>query len=348
MTHATALDARVAFLCRRESYPDHPERVEPVETHMAWVFLAGEHAYKMKKPVRYPFLDFSTLEAREEDCRREVRLNRRLAPEVYLGVVPLTREPTGRLALNGPGEPVEWLVVMRRLPRSRLLDQSLKRGTVDRGDLKPVARLLARFYRDARREPVAAAEYVRRIERELYETLDELGVEEFGLERERLGGVRTRLLGRLDEHRPLLAARARGGHVVEGHGDLRPEHVYLGPPPAVIDCLEFRREFRVLDPADELAFLSMECRRLGAPWVGDVFFEEYTSATEDAPPAELVDFYASRRACIRAKLAAWHSREDGYDTRRWLGQAENYLELAETLLPGIHSGPERSVSESPA
>lgn len=116
------LQAKVACLSRPEIYPERPAAVEVVQTHMSFVFLTGSYAYKLKKPVRYHFLDFSTLEARYRDCQEEVRLNRRLARDVYLGVVPLTLAPQGGLRLGGDGEPVEWLVQMRQLPKRLMLE----------------------------------------------------------------------------------------------------------------------------------------------------------------------------------------------------------------------------------
>jgi aminoglycoside phosphotransferase family enzyme len=130
---ACTLSDRVAFLSCPETYPDPPERVEPIETHMAWVFLSEQHAWKLKKPVRTRSLDFSTVEARRRDCLLEVELNQRLAPGVYQGIVPLTVDASGRLHLasgsDGPqGAVVDWLVQMRRLPRALMLDARIAAG----------------------------------------------------------------------------------------------------------------------------------------------------------------------------------------------------------------------------
>ena len=135
------------FLSKAASYGPHVAEVETRETHMSWVFLAGDRIYKLKKPVRYPFLDFTTLGARETDCRAEIRLNRRLAPDVYLGIVRLALESTGTLALDGEGETVDWLVVMRRLPEGRMLDNLIAQGAVNHGEIERVAGILAEFYR---------------------------------------------------------------------------------------------------------------------------------------------------------------------------------------------------------
>jgi aminoglycoside phosphotransferase family enzyme len=136
----------VAFLTRPESYPTAPQRVEVIETHMSWVFLTESHAYKLKKPVRYDYLDFSTPAARYWDCTEEVRLNRRFAPNVYHGVVPLTVDPQGILQLAGRGATIDWLVHMRRLPAERMLDYAIAHGTVREAEVRQIGALLTRVY----------------------------------------------------------------------------------------------------------------------------------------------------------------------------------------------------------
>src|SRR5262249_4067578 len=124
------VEQKIAFLSRPEAYPEPTRRVEMKETHMSWVFLTDTKAWKLKKPVRYDFLDFSTREARRRDCEEELRLNRRLAPDVYYGIAPLTIDPQGGMRLAGAGETIDWLVRMRRLPADRMLDWAIANQTV--------------------------------------------------------------------------------------------------------------------------------------------------------------------------------------------------------------------------
>lgn len=333
-TVSPTLDEKVAFLERPESYPHEVDGVESIESHMSWVFLAGDRAYKLKKPVRYEFLDFSTAEKRREDCRAEVGLNRRLAPDVYLGVSALTLRDGG-FELDGDGRPVDWLTRMERLPRERMLDRMIERGEVDENRLRTAARRLARFYRDAPPASIGPEEYVQRLQALVEENRRELTRPEFEMPRPRAEQVGRRLtrflvVDREEEFR----ARVRDGRIVEGHGDLRPEHVCLRDDPVFIDCIEFNRDFRIVDPADELAFLDMECQRLGAPEVASPFFDEYRSATGDDLPSELVDFYRSHRAYLRAKLSIWHVRDDGVsDLEPWRTRATKYLDLAAAQMP---------------
>ena len=325
------LAEKVAFLKRPDTYPDASPRVAAVETHMSWVFLTESFAHKLKKPVRYEYLDFSTLEARRHNCEEEVRLNRRLAPRVYIAAVPLVVDAEGSLRLDGEGETVDWLVRMRRLPSERMLDAAIVRNTVRPRELKAIALLLASFFRTAIRVVIPPSQYRRRFRESIAGNKRELEAPEFGLPADALKRV-CETLGRvLTDEAPLFDRRVRRGCLVEGHGDLRPEHVYLGPEPAVIDCLEFNREFRVQDWADELAYLAMECERLGSPGVGKTILETCCRELDDRPPETLIDFYKAYRALLRAKLAILHLRdEDVSDPEKWRLRTAEYLQLAET------------------
>ncbi len=327
---SVTLAAKVAFLRRSGSYPERPKSVEAVETHMSWVFLTDDHAYKLKKPVRYDFLDFSSVEARRLDCQEEVRLNRRLAPDVYLGTLPIRAHPDGRLSLEGTGAIVDWLVKMRRLPRELMLDQAVREGRVRDEDVERVASVLSQFYRTSARPELTPQEYRDRFLRDVRANLDALLKPSFGLcvsLIDRVGQAQLRLLERRPE---LLEERVRQGRIVEAHGDLRPEHICLGPSPVIIDCLEFNRDFRILDPVDELCFLAMECELLGAAFVGQRTFETYRRLTGDDPAKSLVAFYKCYRACLRAKLAAWHLADPEIgNPEKWTGLARAYLGLAD-------------------
>jgi uncharacterized protein len=321
--------AKVEFLQRPDSYPDAPSRVEAVETHMSWVFLTETHAYKLKKPVRYSYLDFSTIEARRLDCEEEVRLNAPLAANVYLGVIPLVLVAEGRLRLGGPGEAVDWLVEMRRLPADRMLDHLIRSGAVKRMEIRELSHWLARFYASAAPHPTTPEAYQQDLAERIADNLRELSSPEFGLDKEVPESLARHQLGFLETHAGLFDQRVRQGRIIEGHGDLRPEHVCLLAQPVIIDCLEFNREFRIVDPADELGYLALECERLHAPEVGHWLLEGYREASGDAPPVALLHFYQSWRAVLRAKLALWHLRDDGrHRPDRWVATAKEYLQLA--------------------
>jgi len=324
------LDAKVDFLRRPAAYPERPAQVDVVETHISWVFLTPRFAYKLKKPVRQPYLDFRTLDARHQDCRQEVRLNRRLAGNIYLGVLPLSLSDTGQLNLVGDGRTIDWLVHMRRLPAKRMLDERLRRGQATERDLRRVGDCLARFYQTLPPVPTDVVEYLAGFRDDIEDNRRELGDPRLGLPSSRVATLCAQQQWLLPRLAPLCAARVHEGRIIEGHGDLRPEHVCLLRVPVIIDCLEFKRAFRVLDAADELGFLALECERLGAPWVGQILFGAYTTITGDRSAVSLVHFFQSMRATLRAKLAIWHNRDpDVRDTEKWMRKSLHYLELAE-------------------
>lgn len=322
-------EAKVAALLQPASYPGHPRSVEVVETHMSWVFLTDRHVYKMKKPMRYDSLDFGTLETRRFYCEEELRLNRRLAPAVYLDVVALRIDAGGALRIALQGQVVDWLVKMRRLPAQLMLDSLLENGTATADHMRRVAVQLAAFYGGLEPAVTDPAQYVARLRREIDAFEHDLCHPRFALPAQAVKSACAQLRAVLCLRPGLFEARVRAGRIVEGHGDLRPEHIYLGTPIAIIDCLEFSAELRTLDAADELAFLALECERMESAQLGRVLLDAYTELTGDAPDPALIDFYQGFRACVRARIAIDHLKEARYrESPKWPRRARHYLELA--------------------
>lgn len=326
-------DTKLAFLSRPQSYCDESRTVECIETHMAWVFLTERHAFKMRKPVRYEFLDFSTVEARRRDCELEIELNKRLAADVYLDIVPLCADSGGKLHLGGDGEVLDWLVKMRRLPRERMLDWQLEHGSPTAEELRPAAELLSEFYRKADALEDESRAYPDDLRKTIRDNRVALRAPEYALSLDTIEEITRAQTTFLDTWSELVGQRVREGRIIEGHGDLRPEHISLSDPPVVIDCLEFNRQFRIVDPIDELAFLTVECGVLGQTWAGEHFLHVYSEVTGDEPAMQLFDFYKSMRALLRAKLSAWHLRDSEVrDGDKWLARAERYLSLASAFI----------------
>jgi len=325
---APSLGDKVAFLSRPDSYRPAPAELIAHETHMSWVFLADDDVFKLKKPVRFPYLDFSTLTRREAACRAEVRLNRRLAPDIYRGVEPLTETVTG-LAVGGDGPPVDWLVHMTRLDERFMLDRLIADGRLRAADIDRLADVLAEFYRSAEpatlAPPVQLAELARTLAYDRSVLLDPRFTLPAGLVR-RIDAVQRRFVAQCGGP---IAARCRHRRIVDGHGDLRPEHIWLGDTIRIIDCLEFNARLRVVDPFDEIAYLSLECERLAAAWAGVRLRRRMTRLLRDGPTDALFTFYHSYRAMLRARLAIAHLYELQPRTReKWPRLARAYLALA--------------------
>jgi len=333
-----AIDANrlVSFLQSPATYPDHPSQVECIETHISWVFRTPHYVYKLKKTVQYPFLDFSKLPQREWACREELRLNRRMAANVYLDVMPITSDGKS-LHLNGRGTVVDWVVRMRRLQDEQNLCNRLNAGRVSTRDIDGLAAFLAEFYRGQPPIAVQVEDYRRTLNRLVCENRDELSAGGHQLPRLTVERIHTAQLQLLHLAPELFDVRVLDGRIIDGHGDLRPEHIYLNGSPLVIDCVEFNSELRRIDVVDELAYLAMECDYLNAPALGEAVLKRYFKLSADRPPRVLVPFYKAYRASVRAKVSALRETQAMYDASaacrdtaaRQHGNAEMYLDLAD-------------------
>jgi aminoglycoside phosphotransferase family enzyme len=334
-----SLDEKIRFLADPAVYPHGPEAVHARETHMSWVFFAGERVFKLKKPVRYPFLDFSTLALRQHYAAEEVRLNRRLAPEVYLGVRALTLREDGGLALGASGRTVDWLVEMRRLPDDRFLDRMIEAGGATPAVIARIAETLAGFYRALPPAAIEPRGYSARFAAEQAETARVLADPYYQFDGARIARLVGDMAAALEAVRPAMERRVAAGRIVEGHGDLRPEHVCMTEPPAIIDCLEFSPALRSVDPFEEIVFLGLECERLGGSWVFPELLGHLSGALDDRPPMELLRFHWRYRAMLRARLALLHLAEPAPRTpERWRPLAWRYIELAEQAGGRVVSG----------
>ncbi|MGZ4247293.1 MAG: bifunctional aminoglycoside phosphotransferase/ATP-binding protein [Solirubrobacteraceae bacterium] len=324
-------EAIQAALARPELYAHRPASIEVRETHISWVFLAGEYAYKLKKPLRLDFVDYSTAERRRQMCAEEVRLNRRLAPDIYLGVRGVARTDGG-FELTDECDPraVDYVVEMRRFDERCTLAAQLDRTGVDPAAVETIGRRLAAFHRQAAvartSAPVVRAE--RRFECNLHELLQCLdGPGEI----DRLLALERFAHAFISARAPTLRARASAGLVRDGHGDLRAEHVILAPTLQIVDCVEFDSELRELDVADDLAFLVFDLVCSGADRLADSLIRGYRDAGGDAGDDSLIAFHACYRALVRAKVALIRAAQLTDTQHRWRGRADGWslVEVAE-------------------
>jgi aminoglycoside phosphotransferase family enzyme/predicted kinase len=291
------------------AYPYPVGLVEIRQTHISAVFLAGPYAYKVKKPVNLGFLDFTTLEKRLHFCEEEVRLNRRLAPTVYLGVVPVVRTGNG-LQLEGVGEVVEWAVKMQRLPDEATLQERLGHGEVGVELVEALARRIASFHRGAEANERIATfgrfEAVARIILDIFaQAATQVGTTVSGAVFGRVKALAEAALSRL---RPLIEARAARGMPRDCHGDLHLDHVYYFPdrrPPAdlvIIDCIEFNERFRFIDPVADMAFPAMDLAFHGRRDLARPFDDAYFRAAGDEAGRPLLPLYTAYRATVRGMV----------------------------------------------
>jgi uncharacterized protein len=293
-------------------YPHSPAEVELRETHISWVFLAGELAYKVKKPLVLAFLDYGTLERRHEMCRAEVELNRRLAPRIYLAVVGIARDGDGfRFTAESDPMASEYAVKMTRVEEDRSLAALAAAGTLTAEQITAAAKLLARFHATAAVAPVDRAD-VAVLAKTLDENVATLREQGRGLiEADRLDAMEGFTSAVVRARRAELEARGRMGAVRDCHGDLRAEHVIApaGSEIYVFDCIEFNAELREIDVSADLAFLVMDLTALGEEALGRRLVDQYRRAGGDPGDDSLLFFFAAYRAWVRAKVACLRAAE---------------------------------------
>jgi aminoglycoside phosphotransferase family enzyme len=321
---------KVRLLSSPGTYGHTLSSVDARETHMAWVFLTGSRAYKLKKPVRTDFLDYGTIAARRRALTAELRLNGRLAGRTYLGLVPLCADAHGELHLGGDGRIVDWVLEMVQLPASEMMDRRIGDGRFDMNDAVRLGRHLAAFYARCRPQRRDGWAYLRHLSTEQAANWTLLARPDLLPGADRAVSILRGVDDLLARHRAAIGRRVESGRVVEAHGDLRPEHVCLLDPPLIFDCLEFDRDMRLLDPYDEINYLGLECDFLGAGWVRPVLLSTLEAAMGDRPPTALMATYGAFRCVLRARISLAHLLDQPEQTHeRWRLDARRYLAMAE-------------------
>ncbi len=327
----------IAAMMRPDFYPHAPENVELRQTHISYVLIAGPYVYKVKKAIKFPFVDYSSRERRRHFCEEEVRLNRRLAPYTYIGVVGISADHAFTTA-DSNGNASEFAVEMNRLPENRMLDFLLSAGKLAEADLTALAQKLAAFHKRAdraRSAPYGSLEAVRdHVAANFRDTRrfigDSIGSSCFE-------AIQAYSFGFLQDHRHLVGQRSSGGWVCEGHGDLRAEHICLVGDTEIFDCIEFDEALRYSDVASEIGFLSMDLDFLGQPDLSSTFEIAYGSSIGDAELPTLLPFYKCYRAYVRGKVESLKSLEkdvSAAERRRARLKAMQYFYLSERYAKG--------------
>ncbi len=322
--------ALVEALLQPEIYPHRPQKVGLVQTQMSFIFLTGEFAYKVKKPVDLGYLDYTTLEKRRYFCQQEVELNRRLCPEVYIEVVPIALS-RGKFKLGGDGEVVEYAVKMKQLPQERMMDRLLLSGEVTGEMVTAVAHKLAAFHDKAATGP-EISEYgsLRAIrvntEENFFQTEKYIGTT---ITRHTYDLIRSYTNRFMTEKRALFERRVAGGKIKDCHGDLHAAHVCFTDGICIYDCIEFNDRFRYGDVASEVAFLAMDLDRFYRADLSRTFVGAYVQASGDGELLYLLDFYKCYRAYVRGKVESF-KLDDPFiaDKKAAIEAARSYFRLA--------------------
>lgn len=300
-----------------------------LQTHISWLFLTGDFVYKIKKPVKFSFLDFSTLRKRKFYCKEEVRLNRRLSADIYLGVVPVVKNDSNYY-FGGKGIVIDHAVKMAQLPQDGKMDSLLLRNKVTREHIKAIASIVAAFHKripKIKGQKYSSPSLVK-------EQIDDLaGVKEII---ERACGIGHKvdfILQKCDyfigQHATIMKKRQKEGKVRDCHGDLHSANIFIiNDKIYIFDCIEFNKFFRYIDVASEIAFMAMDLDAFGREDLSRLFVSEYIKLTQDTELLDLLNLYKCYRANVRAKVAALAFAHDGLE-----GQKENiekYMALCES------------------
>jgi aminoglycoside phosphotransferase family enzyme len=340
-----AVPSWLATMLEPRTYRDHPSRVGLVQTQMSYIFLAGEFVYKVKKAVNLGYLDYTTLEARCYFCQRELELNRRLCPDVYLAVLPITRNED-QVYLDGKGPIVEYTVKMRRLPRERILDHLLQRGQATPEMMTQVAQTLAEFHSRAETSP-AISEFGTlqaikvNTEENFTQTAPYIGRTISPTEWSNIRDYTNRFL---EDNSTLLARRVTSCRIRDCHGDLHTAHIcFRATGICIFDCIEFNDRFRYCDVASEIAFLAMDLDSYEHPDLSNRFVQDYINLSQDQDIARLLNFYKCYRAFVRGKVGGFKYDDphiSAVEKAEALATARRYFSLAQSYaLKGGGDGP---------
>ncbi len=303
-------------LLKPESYPERPSAIELKQTHISYIILTPEFVYKIKKPVNFGFLDYTTLDRRLFLCEEEVRLNSRLSPAAYLGVIGITKKG-GRFFMGGAGKPVEYAVKMRRLDEGRKLSRLLERGEASADVIERIARMIAAFHSsaetDERISGFGSTESIRNNTDENFSQTapfigDTISAGLYAKIRDFTGDF-------LSENRSLFKSRMEEGFIRDCHGDIHAEHVFVENGMEIIDCIEFNERFRYSDVIADAAFLSMDLDCCNWHGLSEAFDRAYLAATGDYQGARLMDFYRCYRAYVRGKVEGLKADETEVDEK---------------------------------
>ena len=330
------LPEMVQALLDPKAYPDTPQGVEMVQTQMSFVFLTDSYVYKVKKPVNLGYLDYTTLEKRQFYCQKEIELNRRLCPDVYLGVVPITQQRSD-IFVEGQGKVIEYAVKMRRLPQEAMMDVLLANNQVSPEMVTRVSQRLAEFHQKAETNANISAfgdldtitqnsdENFTQTEKYIGNTISQEGYQH----------IKDYTDSFIEKNASLFHKRIADGRIRDCHGDLHAAHICFTSGICIYDCIEFNDRFRYCDVASEIAFLAMDLDHYGRADLSRSFVNAYVARSQDNELSQLLNFYKCYRAYVRGKVESFklddpHISEE--EKTKVLAVTKSYFELAESYI----------------
>ncbi len=322
----------VEALLEPKVYPHNPPKVDLLQTQMSFLFLTGDYVYKIKKAVDLGYLDYTTLDKRLFFCHQEVKLNRRLCPEIYLAVVPIVKEK-GQIRFEGKGKAIEYAVKMRQLPQEKMMNVLLLANQVTPQMVTRVAEKLANFHKKAKTSPEICAfgeinAIKKNTDENFIQTEKYIGV---SISSSKYHHIKSYTNDFLEKHASLFLERIKEKRIKDCHGDLHTAHICFTDPICIYDCIEFNDRFRYCDVTSEIAFLAMDLDHYGRADLSHNFVTAYIQLTQDKGLLQLLNFYKGYRAYVRGKVESF-KLDDPYisdtEKEKALANAQSYFDLA--------------------
>ncbi|MEM7826740.1 MAG: hypothetical protein QXQ40_00770 [Candidatus Aenigmatarchaeota archaeon] len=313
-------------LLNRNAYDEKVRKIKLLQTHISWIFLTGKYAYKVKKPVNFRFADFSTLRKRRFFCYEEVRLNSRLSPELYYGVIPITREGN-KIKLNGSGKIIEYAIKMREMPQSTLMNSLLKRDKIDKGIISRIAKIVADFHSTAETgNEVNKYGSINTIRFNWNENFEQTKKFINNIISKRIFyTVSNKVNMFMKSNRKLFEQRIESNKIRWCHGDLHSGNIFIADKIYIFDCVEFNKRISCCDVASEVAFFSMDLDFYNKRKFSEYFIKQYIKYAKDYDLIPLLDFYKCYRAWVRGKVFSFRLSELSSKAARI---AKRYFDLA--------------------
>lgn len=307
-------------LLNPQTYPFQTKKIDLIQTHISWVFLTEKYAFKVKKPVNFGFLDFSTIEKRKYYCQRELKLNQRLCPEIYLKVLPITK--SDRIIVGGKGKIIDWALMMKKFPQEKILSESLKKKNLSQSSLKKLAEILSSFHKKAKtNNKYGKIKTIKFNWRESFEQTK--SYQEKTISKRYFDLIKKRIEIFIAKNEKLFQKRIAQNKIKWCHGDLHSGNILIDKDKIhVFDCIEFNKRFAIQDTASDIAFLIMDLEFHEKKEEANLFLKYYLRESKDKGMLKLLGFYKCYRAFVRGKISSFQDKRE--DAKKYFNLAFNY------------------------